>query len=408
MRKNLQAEQAIIGDILLKSSEVLPEAALQLAPEDFNTLEFQNIFRACLKLYRENRPIDEVTILAAVGNEYREAILTAAAATPSISNFGEYIRIVKETAQINRATEYAAELIDLANNSASLEECRDAAVSALQSFDSRTVQQEVSAQEGLLHFFDTKEKPKEYITTGFDRLDNSTFLDRGDYMVIGGRPSAGKTALTLQIMLHMAKKYRVVYFSLETKSDKIFDRLIACYTGTNITAIKRSDISEDGWTTIVEHSDSFMKLCFNVVPASGWTVEQIKSKAIQLQADVIFIDYLGLVCGKGKDLYERTTRISADFHVMAQQTGITVVALSQMNRNGADNPDMTSLRDSGAIEQDADIILLLVNPDGNKDCGRRNLLCRKNKEGRCGKVPLSFDGQHQVFRVIDDRYGEGE
>lgn len=403
-KNNFYAEQSVIGDILLDPSMVMPEAMISLSPEDFSVPEYQNIFAACQALYREGRPIDSVTILSAAGSEYQPTLLAAAEATPTISHYRDYIRIVRETAQIRRAAGRAAEFLTAVENGEELDNCRTAAEDVLRCFEAvHRERQELNAADGLLQFFETKEKPRKYIPTGFAKLDGNAYIDRGDYVVIGGRPSAGKTALTLQIMMHMARDYRVAYFSLETSPAKLFDRLVAYDVGVNLTDIKLGKIRDDDWVKIVERSDIFRALRFTVIQAAGWTVDQIRAKALQLQAEVIFVDYIGLIQSSGRDLYERATRTSIDLHTMAQSTGVTVIALAQLNRSGgAGEPDMTALRDSGQIEQDADVVLMLSNPDAPRDKGKRSLAIRKNKEGRTGRIRMSFDGLRQRFYEIDE------
>ena len=148
--------------------------------------------------------------------------------------------------------------------------------------------------------------------------------------------------------------------------------------------------------------DQALKL--EVVSAAGWTAEQIKSKAVQARADVIFVDYLTLMKASGKTPYERATQISMDLHTLAQQMEIAVIALAQLNRAGKGDPDMTSLRESGQIEQDADAILLIHWPD--QEDSTRELIIAKNKEGETGKNFLRFDGKHQTFSEFNLRQPE--
>ena len=148
----------------------------------------------------------------------------------------------------------------------------------------------------------------------------------------------------------------------------------------------------------------FKALDLHVVEASGWTVEQIKSKALQLKATVIMIDYLSLIQGNGNSTYEKVSNISIALHTMAQRTKIAVIALSQLSREGKNAPDMTSLRESGQIEQDADCILLLHTVEPDNPHSDRELIIAKNKEGQTGKIPLTFKGEYQKFYCKETRY----
>jgi replicative DNA helicase len=403
IKPNYEAEQAVCGDILMEPKEVMPVVASILTAEDFRVPEFRTLYSACEKLFRNNRPIDAVTVIPIVGDEYKTIVMTAAAATPSISHCEEYARQVHERAQQIRAYEKAMELIDLLDSGENVQTCQEMTGQIIKCFDSGHEKNTVSAEEGFLNFCDRQDNPKAYIRTGFSLLDKYLFLDRGDFVIIGGRPSAGKTAFTLQMMLSMARECEVAYFSLETKPEKIFDRLIANYGGVSFNSIKSSNISEPAWDGIMNSFPDFKELKFSIVKAAGMTTEQIKSKALQLHADIIFIDYLTLIRNSAKTLYERATNISMDLHTMAQNDNIAVIALSQLNREGKSAPDMTSLRDSGQTEQDADAILLMNYDDAKPE--QRELIIAKNKEGKIGRIYLDFNGDKQKFTTIDTRYG---
>lgn len=400
---NFQAEQAVIGDILLVPEKALPLAMQSLTGEEFSAQGFREIFRICRELFREGRPVDAVTLLARLGDGYRDTVVTAAQQVPSLSHLGEYIRIVAENYRRRQAWEKASELLK-ALESGTMDKCQAGAAEVLRSLSTPGENRTVDAKTGILDFVERRDTPKAYIKTGLYKLDRVAHIDFGDYIVVGGRPSAGKTALTLQIMLEMAKRYPVAYFSLETSAEKIMDRLICCYTRTPFQEIKNGQIQD--WTRITESYDSFKTLDFHIVEAAGWTVEQITACAVQLGTKIIFIDYLSLIRAQGRSLYERVTNISLDLHTMAQRHKITVVALSQLNRDASNKePDMTSLRESGQIEQDADCIILLQLTDKDKtSTSDRELIVAKNKEGSTGKIRLSFRGEYQTFQQQEEKF----
>lgn len=401
MRNNLQAEQAVIGDILLDAAAVLPEALLELAPEDFENASLREIFTACRELYMGGKPVDAVTVLNAVGPGYREIVLAAAESVPSVKNYSAYIRIVRNAAKLRAAAAAAETLLEDLQENSDVEHCRENAAEILRALDDRTVDEAVSAKEGLLNFLDSLDKPRTCITTGFGLVDKYLFIEPGDYIVIGGRPSSGKTAFTLQMMLHMAERWPTTYFSLETRPDKLYDRIVACHNRVNLADIKRRTLPDDELSRITAGSDAFFRLHFHVVPAAGWSVEQIRAKTVQLGAKIIFVDYIGLVHGDARTNYERVTQISMQLHTLAQQLGVVVIALSQLSRS--DDLGMASLRDSGQIEQDADAILLLdrAKDTEQKDNGRRTLVIAKNKEGRLGRIEFNLDGARQRFYQLE-------
>ena len=249
----------------------------------------------------------------------------------------------------------------------------------------------------FLDFLKRKENKQKHIPTGFAELDRYLYLDPGDFIIVGGRPSSGKTAFTLQMLLKMSREYKVGYFSLETSREGIADRLISNFSRTDFGKINRSEFTDEDWIQITKCYDDFSKLNLEVIEAAGWGVQQVRGYTAMNQYDVIFIDYLTLLTGRGKDSVEKASNISKDLHTMAQADKVTVFALSQLNRKGAESPDMTSLRESGQIEQDADAILLLSYDAYEPE--ERELTIAKNKKGRIGKIKLRFDGSIQTFWV---------
>ena len=398
---NFMAEQSVIGALMLDPDKVMPNATQLLSVDDFAVGEFKALYGACVELYANNKAIDAVTVLAKVGTEYQTTLVTACQSTPTISNHTHYIEIVHRTAQARRALDNAVNLMDALQNVNILESERLVTMIS-QELSDKNFSDSMDAKAGFMDFLETKDKPKTYMPTGIAKLDRLIYIDHGDYVVFGGRPSAGKTAFTLQMLLAMARDRKVAYFSLETNSSKIFDRLIANYTRTDLAEIKKGQIKN--WDKIIESYDSFTKLNFEVVQAAGWTVAQIKAKALQCKAEVIFIDYLQLISSPGEDMKSKVTNISIALHTMSQTCKITIVALSQLNREGAKVLDMTSLRESGQIEQDADCILLLQSTDPQNPCAERELIVAKNKEGETGSMRLRFDGQHQRFSEVETRY----
>lgn len=402
MKANYDAERAVIGGIVLDAEKTLPIAALELRPDDFFVPEFRMLYAACMDLSRDGKPVDAVTLISKVGAEHRSTVLMCAESLPSLSGIDFYIKAVKTTAQKIRASEGAQELV-IAIESESVDECRARAAEITRQLMGEKHVESFDAKTGFLDFIDRAEAPKKYIKTGFYKVDRNVRVSHGDYIVVGGNPSSGKTALTLQMMLNVAKQEKVIYFSLETSKEKIMDRLICSYTKTTVDEIKDGKIVN--WDAITAAYDTFKDLNFEIVEAAGWTVGQVEAFAIQRGANVIFIDYLSILKSSGKSLYERVTNISMDLHTMAQRNKIAVFALSQLRRNDNKTPSMEDLRESGQIEQDADCIMLLHVTEPNEQCSDRDLIIAKNKEGPTGKFTLTFQGHYQTFyQQEDNRY----
>ena len=237
------------------------------------------------------------------------------------------------------------------------------------------------------------EKPK-YIPSGIPVLDKHLRLSPGNLFIIGGRPSAGKTALSLQMACEQARRgLRVCYFSLETDPDTLAARIIANRLAVPLADVKSKTVSQSDLDSLAD----LHKLPLLIRSASGKGVGWVKAQAQRMKAQVVFIDYLQLLAAnKAKDRYQQITSISIALHELAQTTGILVVALAQLNRNAAHaSPSTADLKESGQLEQDADAILLLSD-DGEK----YQAVLAKNKEGRVGKIPLTFDKPRQRFLAV--------
>ena len=207
------------------------------------------------------------------------------------------------------------------------------------------------------------EKPK-YIPSGIPVLDKHLHLSPGNLFIIGGRPSAGKTALSLQMACEQARRgFRVCYFSLETDPDTLTARIISNRLAVPLADVKSKTVPQSDLDSLAD----LHKLPLFIRSASGKGTGWIKAQAQRMKAQVIFIDYLQLLAAsKAKDRYQQITSISIGLHELAQTTGILVVALAQLNRNAAHaSPSTADLKESGQLEQDADAILLLSD-DGEE------------------------------------------
>lgn len=399
-----EAEQAVIGALLVDWKRTAPEIMGRLLAVDFGVPECRTCFEAARDLYFANKPVDVVVLAGKLGSDYKPLLAGCVDAIPALSAYGEYVRIVKDNSRRRRAYAEASELVDGLMQGVEMTSLQKRATAACECLSETDRTGSYTMQELLLRFCGRQARPREYFKTGIAKLDEYTYIDRGDYVVVGGRPSAGKTAFTLQMAMHMSRAHRVVYFSLETSGDKLCDRMAANFFSLNLSEIKTGRVANREWAKVAEGSDGWNAHNLVVVDAAGWTVQQIKAKAVQEKADVIFVDYLSLIKSEGSGRYEKTTNISLDLHTLAQQSKITVVALSQLSREGAreHGPSLTDLRESGQIEQDADVVVLVSVQD--EDSGDRLVKIAKNKEGATGQFILNFDGTHQRFTREDQHY----
>ena len=423
---SMEAERAVLGSVLIDPA-CISKVQMAVSSRDFYLPQHQAIFGGMEMLARRNLLIDPLTVLDRLKEDDlydetggRNYLWQMAQAVPSTANVESYAKIVRRKATARAAIIKAHEIANaLSSESEEFNIVGEWAGELLQLLSGHSQQKVFRFSQLIAAFPERMNQPVDFISTGFARLDKHVMLERGDYVIVGGRPSSGKTAFTLQMMLEMAKLHRVAYFSLETNPEKLFDRSASNRSGVELRSIKRRELDYEDKTAIAESLDEYIDRELYLVAAAGWTADQVRACAQQLQSEVIFVDYLGLITHSSKDLYQKVTGISIALRTLAETTGITVIALSQLNRDGKsdqksraiDNgPEMENLRDSGQIEQDADVVFLIYeqsdqetgNPDPKK-ISLRSVRIAKNKEGeRHKEIDFHFYGAKQQFRDIDD------
>lgn len=405
----LDAQYAVLGAVLIDPS-IAGEVVQTVRETDFGDATCKTIFAAIRDLYISGSRIDAVVVLHQVGEAYRDYLSQLMDITPTAAGWKSYAAIMREQAQLYRIRALAAEL----ENSMSVDESRSI-IAKLHDELSDKSRRVVSLADGFKLFLEAQERRPEYLEFGIEPLDNGRlFASKGDFIVIGARPSVGKTALAIQIARNMGITQNVGFFSLETSAEKFFDRYVSNATGLNFGRIKRRELDEEDWPTVAKmnHDDS-KGIRLDVIDASGMTVDDIRAMTLAHRYDVIFVDYLQLICGTERDNYSRVTNISMGLHNLAQQCNVAVVALAQLRRaeRATDRkthksveyaPTLSDLRESGQIEQDADIVMLMYLSDPDQRNSDRILRVAKNKEGQCGKVRLMFDGGRQRFDVREE------
>lgn len=238
----------------------------------------------------------------------------------------------------------------------------------------------------------------QYLSWPIRELGDHLFAEPGDFILLGGFPSSGKSAFSLQCAWHWARDVKVGFFSLETSSEKLFDRQMSSVASVSMSDIKRNQISQEQWDRICALNPEITARNLELIPAAGMTPADIRSVTTMRGYKIIVIDYVQLLHSTGANRTEQVTNISLALHRMAQDMQVTIVALSQLKRKGDDStPESSDLRESGQLEQDADIIMMLKLENKDKPGGNRELFITKNKEGECFKTLLAFDGRHQTF-----------
>lgn len=394
----MDVQTVFIGGLTLCKRDVATEVMVEVDDSDFETKELQEAFNA-IKGYWELRGYVDVVDLRETHKNVADLIVECSKACEaecvvlSRERMGEWAKRIKENAALRRfrslAVESASALTTYEDLSEIYQQMGEAMSLKAEEEDAWTYEDVLN--DYVLHM---DEKPV-YIKTGLERLDEALHISPGDFIIIGGRPSAGKTALSLQIAASMAKQdYIVYYFSLETSKRKLGARLMANQIYCPLDTVKNKAVSLNE----IDGQAKNMKMPLYIRSAAGKNVAWMKAQALRKKAQVIFVDYLQLIHETGaKDRYAAITAISIALHELAQTTGIVVVALAQLNRNpskpGA-TPTNSDLRESGQIEQDADAIILLSGDNPDKYLFRLS----KNKEGGIGDLPITFNKQIQRFQ----------
>ena len=398
----LDAEYSVIGCLLVDPS-ICGELISLTREEDFTVPELRTVYRAAVRLFNAGRPVDAVTIRGVCGTEYNDLLMQCMEVTPTAFGWRAYISAMQEQTRVTRLHELAAQLADARTS----KQARVLLGEASEILSEKNASSIVTMEQALVGFFTEQGEKRRFISWGIDRLDRRLYTDYGDFVIVAGRPSAGKTALALQMAAYMAQQASVGFYSLETSPAKLTNRLVSNRCIVDFGRINRREMNQDEWMRAAKGKTELAALQLEFVPASGWSVQDILSTALARRHKVVFIDYLQQLRGRGRDRFEQVTNISLDLHAMAQTHGILVVALSQLSRASASRndaaPTLTDLRESGQIEQDADAVLALyINPDEDAPLDDRKLRVLKNKEGTLGEFSLSFDGTTQTFAEYMD------
>lgn len=397
----LEAQTSIIGSMLIDDS-CIGNVLTAVTAEDFQSGPHKTVFGCIKQLFTAGEPVDPVIVGGRLDKSYHNFLMQCMEVTPTSAHVMQYCEILRNDSRLLQLQDLGEQLRTVSDLDAARE--LSGHINRLMVEHSRL--EVFTASDLATEFYKRmkSQKKPEYIPIGIKDIDDKTYIEPGDVIGIGAAPSTGKTAFALQWATEIAKKYRVGFYSLETNQSKAADRILARKAEISLGDIKKRLFPEDAWTRIAQACTSVASLKLEFIPAAGMTAADIMSTAISRRQQIIFVDYLQLVSGVSREQnrYSIVTDSSMTFHLSAQRNGIVVVLLSQLSRPQKEKgkyipPDMHSFRESGQIEQDLDLALLmyLVNPDDYRS--DRRIKIGKNKEGEKGVVDLSFDGRMQRF-----------
>lgn len=427
-----EAEQSVLGAVLLDSSCMDRVAEILPRPDYFYLTANRQIYDVMLQMFTEGRPIDFVTVLETLKKtetfdeaEGKTYLLQLAQLVPSISNVESYAVIVRDKYDVRMLITTARDIIEEASaggsDSATLLDSAEQRI-----FDIRrgkNMQGLQKIDEIILDEFDRLDKlnspdADQYrgVPTGIKELDDTiTGLNRTDFILLGARPGMGKTSFALNIARYAAVKAqkRIAFFSLEMSKEQLVSRLLSTEAMVEGTKLRTGKLSEEEWIRLIEAGDILSKtqLYFDDNPAI--TVPEIKAKLRRLRdVDLVVIDYLQLMTSSTRidNRVQEISQITRNLKIMAKELNVPVLTLSQLARDSEKRtnhrPVLSDLRDSGSIEQDADIVLFLYREDYYQDSetpgedGDRNqseCIVAKNRHGETKTVPLHWQGEYMRF-----------
>lgn len=410
-RPGLEAETAVIGALLI-SPEIVKDVLFTVREQDFGIEINRQIFRAARDLYLRAESVTAYSIRDKVGKDSSDYIAQLVYITTTSADWRENAIRMADQACVRRMQALAMQLA----SASTAQECRELEAKLHQE---QTGGRQIMAytMEDMIQDFaarQTDKTPLEYVRYGLAEVDAGTYTQQGDVVVIGGYPSAGKTALALQMAMWMARKWRVGFFSLETDHRKVTDRAIAMLNDISFTAIKRRELTDKDWERFAAKSAENAGLKFTLIEAAGWSVSDITSAAEAYDFDVVYIDYVQLIRPSTTNPMrsEQVAEISRELHAFAQSRKKLVIELAQLireerpsmqkktNKPQQNEPRMSDLKESGQLEQDADMIFMIYRPveGGDYDPAKsRFLSIVKNKEGLRLRTLLWFDGDKQTF-----------
>lgn len=398
----------ILMGCMLQDKQAAAEIILRMSENDFIFDDHKLIFSTAKNLFNEDVPITAQTIGGKTSDEIFEQCKAMINLTPTSVMWEGVWQSVKNSAKIYHAREYMEQIKMDTSMFTDIEELRTEAEKLVGMLNDETDKDSFDYNELQIEYIQNLGNQRKFVDFGIDKLTRTARCPRNGLVVIGARPSVGKTAIALQFCKHMGQHYRVGFFSLETDRLTIMDRLNASSAGVSLEKLQDGNLTPLEYKHVVDAARR--KLNFKIYEASGYTTEQIRGKIVRDRLDVVFIDYLQLIRNSNPKFseYERVTYASSALKNIATDLNVTVIALSQLNRNISkyEEPDPSDLRSSGQIEQDANVILFaylpsedeLKNPDDiDNHESLRWFKIAKAKEGKLGKFKMFFDGKYQRF-----------
>ena len=435
---DVEAEQAVLGSMLTDKDAVI-SAIEVLKEEDFYRTDNRAIYEAILNLYNRAEPVDIITVKAELeslgkfeqvgGLEYLASLPDK---VPTTANATKYIKIVEEKSTLRNLIKTANEIIELGYDptedvSDIMEGAEKKIFNIMQNKDKKSY---TVIKDVLVDSFTQLEElynRKQHITgvpSGFTELDYKTAgFHSSDLVLIAARPAMGKTAFALNIATNAAVRANVpvAIFSLEMSKEQLVNRILCSEAMVDSNKVRTGKLEEDDWTKLAGSIGPLSEAEIYIDDTPGISITEIRAKCRKLKLEknigMVVIDYLQLVQGSNKrngSREQEISEISRSLKILAKEIGVPVIALSQLSRAAEQRPDhrpmLSDLRESGAIEQDADIVMFLYRDDYyNKDSEKKDIaevIIAKHRGGSTGTVELLWLGSYTKFVNLEKRFDD--
>lgn len=424
--QSLEAERAVLGAILLEPA-LLPRAIEALVPEEFYKEAHRKIFGAMIRLFERGEPADAIMVTETLRREgvFEEVgghtiLATLQEEGTVATQFAAYAGVVREKALLREMIRVAREIVEEGyEETDDVQALLDRAEQMLFRISHRRFQRsafpvrEILAQ--AIQHIETLYHRKEDITglaTGFAELDKRTSgLQRADFVIIAGRPSTGKTAFALNVAAHAAVELRrpALIFSLEMSKEQLVQRLICAEARVDSQKVRSGFLQPPEWRRIIDAAGRLSEAPLFIDDTATLSALEARAKARRIQAEhrleLVVIDYLQLMQGRwrAENRQQEISEISRSLKALAKELNVPVVALSQLSRaveaRGDALPRLSDLRESGALEQDADLIMFLARKETAPDTevGTFDLVIGKHRNGPTGRLELVFNAEYTRF-----------
>lgn len=434
--QNLDAEMSLLGAVLI-DEETLADISEHVKPHDFYDKRHGLIYDAMMRLYEKHKPVDLLTLTEELKKKNDIETIGGSAYLTELTNYvptaahaEAYAELVQQKAIRRRLIKASAEISEMGfDEETSTEQILEAAEAELFSVSDQSLKQDLVSIESILtESFDRMEELHRNkgqlrgVRTGYRDLDNMTAgLQRSDLIILAARPAMGKTTLVTNLAYNVATiaKQSVLFFSLEMSKEQLVDRMLADASGVDSWNIRTGNLSDDDFSKLSDAMGEMAEAPIFIDDTPGVSVLEMRTKARRAAHEqplgLIIIDYLQLMQGSGRDNGNRVqevSEISRGLKLLARELNVPVIALSQLSRSVESRspqiPQLSDLRESGSIEQDADIVMFIYREEYyNPDTDRKqitDIIIAKHRNGPTGKIELFFHPERLRFMSLDRKH----